>query len=414
MMTEEQALERILTHADRGSVALLPLAQALDHFSAQEILASVPNPPFDNSAMDGYALHVGDSEGAQPLRVKGEQPAGLDRRLTVERGCAIRIFTGAPLPQGTDAVIMQEDVDVERRDATTWIRCREPVTEGENIRRAGADLCRGQRILCVGERLTPARIGLLASQGIDTVEAVLPPRVAVLTTGDELARPGAALRSGQIHDSNGPMLHALLSAHGISDVTVEHCGDEPADTERILARLVAAHDFIIIAGGVSVGDRDQVKPALRSLGIDPELWRVRIKPGKPFLYCRGDTARSHGEANAAFKAPPRQVHIFGLPGNPVSAFVTFHVFVRPALLHRRGASADEIRPRTALAEMSASLTNRGDRPHYMRGRMADGKFITVGTQQSHALFALSQADALLRLDADESAAAGEVRRVILL
>lgn len=401
MIEEQEALRRILAAITSGPSEQLPLASALNRFAVEDVLAGVPNPPFDNSAMDGYALRAAESSAEQTLRVSGEQPAGLDRHLTVESGCAIRIFTGAPIPQGADAVIMQEDVEVL---GDGRIRCKEPVVSGENIRRMGADLCRGQRIIATGDRFTPGRIGLLASQGLDSIEAVASPRVAVLSTGDEVAKAGANLLSGQIYNSNGPMLHALLLGLGITSVTVEHCSDDYAATEQTIARLLAAHDFLIVAGGVSVGERDQIKPALQQLGLAPDLWRVKVKPGKPFLFCHG---QPRGEAR-------RKVGVFGLPGNPVSAFVTFQVFVRPALMKWLGASESEIAPRTALAEITSPITNKGDRPHYLRGRVEGGKFHTQGVQESHAIFGLSHANALLRLEGNESVDAGALRSVIMV
>lgn len=400
MISEADALQRILASVQPGRVEQLPLASALNRFAVEEVLAGVPNPPFDNSGMDGYAIRAEDSKRETPLPVLGEQPAGLDRHLKLEPGSAIRIFTGAPVPQGADAVIMQEDVDSTESGDGEAIRCRETVVPGENIRRAGADLCRGQIILEKGSRLTAGRIGLLASQGLESVEVPVLPRVAVLSTGDELARPGTALHSGQIYDSNGPMLHALLLDLGISSITVAHCTDEYTATGQTLARLTATHDFIIIAGGVSVGEHDQIKPALQQLGLEPDLWRVKLKPGKPFLF-------SH-------RLQPAPLYVFGLPGNPVSSFVTFQLFVRPALLRWLGASPDEVRPPVVSAQLAQSIANPGDRPHYVRGRLANGKFSAQGMQQSHAIFGLSQANALLRLDEGEAAEAGSIREMILL
>ena len=243
------------------------------------------------------------------------------------------------------------------------------------------------------------------------------PRVAVLSTGDELAKPGTGLLSGQIYNSNGPMLHAMLLGLGITSVTVAHCSDDYTDTEQTLARLIAANDFIIIAGGVSVGEHDQIKPALQRLGLEPDLWRVKMKPGKPFLFSHRDGKAAESDRPDRLKAGLQRSHplyVFGLPGNPVSSFVTFHLFVRPALLKWLGASDAETTAQTSLAEVTEAVSNRGDRPHFVRGRLADGKFTPLGVQQSHAIFGLSNANALLRLDADESLPTGSVRQVIVV
>jgi molybdopterin molybdotransferase len=184
---------------------------------------------------------------------------------------------------------------------------------------------------------------------------------------------------------------------GITEVAVEHCADDLQATTEVLQRLTATHDAVIISGGVSVGDHDHVKPALIAIGLPPELWRVRVKPGKPFLHAR--------QGNR---------HVFGLPGNPVSSFVTFQLFARPALLRLMGAAESELPPRWLRLPVRETLHNDGDRPHYVRGRVRDGVFETSGLQQSHALNGLARADALLRLETGESLAAGENGLVWLL
>jgi len=384
MIGEEEARRRILETVRPLGERTVPLANALDCFAAQDYFARLSLPAFDNSAMDGYAVVASWCNKGGRLRVTGEQPAGPDRKLRVGRGEAARIFTGAPLPEGADAIVMQEDVT---RDDTDII-LNVDVEAGDFVRRRGCDLAEGQIILQRGERIRPATIALLASQGFADVIVGGEATAAIISTGDELVNPGQELQGGQIYDSNSALLSALLHGIGVSATAVEHCRDDRESLGEAIKRGIR-NNVLIISGGVSVGDHDLVKKVLCELGAKIEIWRVAVKPGKPFLF---------GNIGACF--------VFGLPGNPVSAFVTFLQFVRPAILRMMGATNLEL-PQVP-AQLAVGLTNDGDRPHYIRGKLERGRFTPVGRQESHALFGLKQANALLRIGVGESLKADEM------
>ena len=392
VITEEAALAQVLK-----SVCALPrrrvsLFQALGQFAAGDVFARFALPVFDNSSMDGYAVVASSCRKGKSQRVIGEQPAGADRKLRVAAGEAVRVFTGAPIPAGADAVVMQEDV---RREGT-GIFVNTEVEPGEFVRRRGSDLSEGQKILESGQRIHAQTLALLASQGLPEIEVGGAVRAAIVTTGDELVPPGEPLRAGQIYESNSTLLHALFHKSGVSNVTITHRPDDAAAIASAL-REGLEHDVLVIVGGVSVGDHDLVKPALASVGAQTDLWRVSVKPGKPFLFGRaGQTA------------------IFGLPGNPVSAFVTFLLFVRPAILRMMGAGEGDLLLPKEGAQLTEEIENGGDRPHYVRGRLGQGRFTPVGRQESHALHGLSRSNALLRVGPGEAFPRGATVSVLNL
>jgi molybdopterin molybdotransferase len=416
MISEEQARTRILGKVTPLDERAVPLAGALDCFAAQDYFARLPLPAFDNSAMDGYAVVANSCKKGGRLHVIGEQPAGPDRKLRITAGEAIRIFTGAPVPQGADTIVMQEDVTRHG----TYISVNVDVEAGEFVRRCGCDLAEGQMILAKGERVRAATISLLASQGFTDVIVGGQATAAVISTGDELVKSGEELQPGQIYDSNSVLLSALLLQCGVSATAVEHCRDDRQSLGDAIKRGMKNH-VIIMSGGVSVGEHDLVQEALRELGAKIEIWRVAVKPGKPFLFGRAQqTAPSpqSSQRSAQSRSQPRtrsasegsspgsDCLIFGLPGNPVSAFVTFLQFVRPAILRMMGATNLDL-PQIP-AKLAVDLTNDGDRPHYIRGRLEYGKFMPIGRQESHALFGLSQANALLRVAPGQSLKPDEI------
>jgi molybdopterin molybdotransferase len=408
--------------------------RAVNCFAAEDYFTRLPLPSFDNSAMDGYAVIASDCRPGKRLRVTGEQPAGLDRQLLVSTGETVRIFTGAPVPAGADAVVMQEDV-VRNGDE---IVVNTDVDPGEFIRRRGCDLGEGQKILGAGERISAATLALLASQGLVEVVVGGKVRVGIISTGDELARPGKKLRPGQIYESNSVLLQSLLQRCGAIAASTQYCGDNE-DSLRQAFQTAAENEILIVTGGVSVGEHDLVQSVLRALGAKIDIWRVAIKPGKPFLFGRvKQTAPSppsspSGGGGPAFvprgaglrlgkrEAPGegpmpegstpgrRDCFVFGLPGNPVSAFVTFLRFVRPAILTMIWAGNLDL-PKVQ-AKLAVDLINDGDRVHYIRGKAESGNFAPVGRQESHALFGLSQSNALLRLAVGESRRRGEMVEV---
>ncbi len=388
MLEESEARTRILENVIPGPVIWLPLPLAGNLALAQEVHGGLDSPEFDNSAMDGYAVRSGEAKNGATLVVEREtQPAGIDRRLELRSGAAIRIFTGAPLPSGADAVVMQEDTRREG-DLLTILEGVEP---GENVRRRGGDVCAGQLLMAPGTPLTPPRLALLASQGMEEAPVRTRPMVHVVTTGDELVEPGGYRMPGQIYDSNGVLLQTAVQKEGAIAERI-HLDDEPALMRDAFAVLCEVSDFLVITGGVSVGERDFVKEALDDLGVQTNFWRVRLKPGKPFL----------------FGVHPDGCLVFALPGNPVSAFVTFHLFVLPALRKRIGfLPENDGRDRVLLGRADEPMRNPGDRPHYLRGIVRGSQVELSGTQQSHAIFGLSKANCLIRLEPEESIAPGE-------
>jgi molybdopterin molybdotransferase len=387
MISEEEARAQILEVVRPLPARNVPLLEALNCFVAQDYLARLPLPNFDNSAMDGYAVIASDCRPDARLRIIGEQPAGLDRQLRLSNGKAVRIFTGAPMPEGADAVVMQEEVTRQEDE----IEINAAVFPGQYIRQRGCDLAPGQKILESGERIRATTLALFMSQGLDTVAVGGEVRMAIISTGDELAKAGDKLQPGQIYDSNATLLQSLLRGFAGVSTSVQHCPDDRDALRRALT-MASKNQIVIVTGGVSVGEHDLVQATLRSLGARIDVWRVAIKPGKPFLFSRlGDC------------------FIFGLPGNPVSAFVTFLQFVRPTILKMCSAANFDL-PRSP-AKLIVDLTNDGDRVHYVRGKLEARTFAPIGRQESHALFGLSQSNALLRLAAGESLKAGSIVEV---
>ncbi|HVE16402.1 MAG TPA: gephyrin-like molybdotransferase Glp [Chthoniobacterales bacterium] len=373
MIPEAEALARILSAVEPLPVESVTLEKAAGRFAADDLRSPTPLPRFDQSSMDGYAIRAVDTPGT--LQVVGEQPAGAARALRIGPREAVRIFTGAPLPTGADAVVMQEDVVVEGSS----VSIEESIPVAEFIRRRGGDVCEGQQLVARGDLLTAPRIGVLCAAGIPDIPVHRFPVAGIISTGDELRPIGTPLQPGELHDSNAPMLAAQLSA--AADIAgTKRTSDDPAELAEAILGFPTT-DAIVISAGVSVGDHDPVHETLRELGAKVDFWRVAIKPGKPFLCARLGLQ-----------------WIFALPGNPVSAFVTAKFFVVPALRRLAGAPIDQCAPRSFPISLGTSLENPDVRPHYVRAIIQDGRAFPTPLQQSHALAGLAAADVLVRIE----------------
>jgi molybdopterin molybdotransferase len=371
---------------------VVPIAAALGRVLAEDVESRSDVPPFDSSAMDGFALVAG--EGESELRVVAESRAGRPAGRAVGPGEAIAISTGAEVPEGADAV-----VPVERVDARDGVVRVPAVPAGANVRHAGEDVRAGETVLRAGTDLGPAELGVLASLGLPEVRCGGVPRVAVLVTGDELVEPGEPRGPGQIHDSNLHSLAALAERAGARVVLRGHVPDERAATVAALGGALEGADVVCVSGGVSVGEHDHVKAALAELGVGEAFWGVRLKPGKPTWF---------GTAGRTL--------VFGLPGNPVSAMVTFLLLARPAL--RALAGGDPALTR-ATAVLDAPLARNPEREEAVRCRLTtrdDGWHAEPTKEQgSHILTSMLGADALARVPEGEGElAAGERVDVELL
>ncbi|AFV00281.1 gephyrin-like molybdotransferase Glp [Simiduia agarivorans] len=355
------------------------LPTALDRILAEDIHAPIDVPGYDNSAMDGYALRSADLNQFPTFKQVGKSFAGHAFDGDVGRGQCVRIMTGAPMPKGTDLVVMQEDVNVEGEQ----IRLTHPqkLKVGTNVRRRGGDIDKGSQILRAGVRLGPAHIGLLASLGLAEVPVFRRLRVGLLSTGDELCPPGTPLASGQIYDSNRYLLSAILTRLNVEILDYGLIADDPAAIRAAFERAQSECDLILSSGGVSVGEADYTRDILGELG-DITFWKIAMKPGKPLAF---------GRLGSAW--------FFGLPGNPVSAALTFHQIALPAL--QRLAGELPATPLCLPAELGATTRKRPGRTDFQRGSLTtrEGKLVATpqDEQSSGVLSSMTRADCYIKL-----------------
>jgi molybdopterin molybdotransferase len=343
--------------------------QALGRVLAEDVLAAGDVPAFANSAMDGFALRSGPAR--RTLRIVGEARAGEPASAVVgDDDEAIRISTGAPIPEGADAVLQIERVSVDGDSVTL----EDDVEPGRNVRPPGDDLRAGDTILRAGTRLGAAEVGLAVACGRASVSCARVPQVIVLATGDELVAPGEPLAPGQLHETNGLTLAALATGAGAHVAATGVVRDTEQQTREAIAEALERADVVVLSGGVSVGPHDHVKPALEALGVHEVFWRVALRPGRPTWFgTRGETL------------------VFGLPGNPVSSMVTFVLFARPALAALQGAPPT---PQREAARLGVAVPRHPDRDECVRVTLRDGVATPTGPQGSHQLRSMLGADGL--------------------
>jgi len=390
LISVTEARSRVLAAVRPLAAETIPAGFALGRVLAQDVVSDLELPPFDSSAMDGFALVAGP--GGE-LPIVGESQAGRPFDGVLGPGQAVRISTGAVIPAGADAVVPIERVEL----GGDLVRVGE-VKPGANVRGAGDDVRAGELVIAAGTEVGPAEIGMLAALGRTDVACAEQPRVAIAATGDELRPPGKPLMPGQIHDSNAPALAAYVERAGGTVQSTSWIADEAATTASSLKRALDDADVLVISGGVSVGEHDHVKPALAELGFEERIWRVALKPGKPFWFGVRDDK-----------------YAFGLPGNPVSAMVTFQLFALPALRALQGADPSATRS-SALLDGSIAASPDRDQAVRCRLRMADDGWHVepTGPQGSHVMSSMLGAGALAIVPAGERDLAPGERVVIEL
>lgn len=398
MLKFEEALARILSAIPPPATEIVALNRACGRILAERVASPIDLPPFDNSAMDGYAVQSKDVASANPaqpvrLRLSGRVAAGESFGDGVAPGTCVRLFTGSPLPRGADAVVMQEDTRTEPEEPQQ-VLILDTAKPGENVRPRGEDIKRGATLAEAGQLLTVGHICLLAASGRAEVRVGRQPVVGLLATGSELSEAGQQLGPGQIYESNRLGLAALLERIGCIPKVFPLVADEPEAIRAALETALSECDAVLTSGGVSVGEMDFVKSAFEATGGELQFWRVAIKPGRPFVFGRC-----------------REKFLFGLPGNPVSALVTFVLLARPALLRWQGAV--DVSPPRSPGVLAEPLANPGARRHFMRVKLdREGKVFSAGLQASHALSSLAAANGLVDVPPETRLAAGETVQVI--
>lgn len=390
MIDTTTALELILLHGSMSTkVFEIDLKDGLDYVLAKDVISEMDMPPFRQSAMDGYALHISD---AVAYTIVGEVQAGDNVNLTLHRGDAVRIFTGAPVPSSANTVVMQEKVTVN----SVGIVIEEPLKANTNIRPKGEQIKVGAVALAKGTTIKGVHIGFLASLGVTKITVCEKPSIAIVVTGNELVSPGTKLSFGKIYESNGAMLTAVLKELGYKNTSVITIKDDYDNTKNVLNDVLGKHDVVIVTGGVSVGDYDFVGKAFNAIGVEEIFYKVKQKPGKPLFF-----GKKAGTS------------IFGLPGNPAAALSCFYIYVYPLLKKYEGAEHLNL-PSIYLPLLSDYIV-KGSQAQFLKARMEGAGVTILGGQSSAMVRAFGDANALvcLPINSKEIKKGQNVKTIIL-
>ncbi len=394
MISLEEAVALIEHEASYLGAISLPVAKAVGYALAAPIVARVDSPAFDNSSVDGYGIQMKDLPRAMSagLKLRGTIHAGEVTRKKLRSQETFKIMTGAFVPRSVEAIVMREQTE----DEAGLVQILRSVVLGQNIRKRGSEFTKGETLLQRGTRVSPAVLGLLAGQGIQTIRVARKPTIGILITGDELKPIGADPRKAQINDSNSPMLRAMCNSLGIQDVKIIVVGDHPAKIQSAIRKLLE-REIVIAVGGVSVGDRDLVKDQLELAGVRRIFWGIDMKPGKPNYF--GVVGKSLGKRKSGKHL------VFGLPGNPVSAVISFKKLVEPAI---KKMQRIEVKQMKLSATLQGSIKRDRSRVEYVRGVVSaeDGLLIARprANQGSGMLGGLAAANALIRIEPGDHAA----------
>jgi len=389
MITVEEAIEYVESNSQPGkNTVKMSLKNALGFILAEDVISPIDMPPFRQSAMDGYAVRIHDSEY---YHVKGELQAGDGQDVTLRKGDAVRIFTGAPVPNDANSVVIQEKTTIKEQE----LEVHDEVTLQSNIRPKGEQIQKGEMALGKGISLTPAAIGFLTTLGITDVSVYQKPSIGIIATGNELAEAGAELKHGQIYESNSFMLQTALVSSGYTDNEIFKVPDDFNSTRNLLEEVLKSKDVVLITGGISVGDYDFVGKALQELKVSQLFYKVKQKPGKPLFF---------GKKN--------DTYVFALPGNPAAALSCFYIYVQRCL--RRIEGCLKFEPFTVDATSLSEYSSKGDRAQFLKADYQNGKVKILEGQSSSMLHSFAVSNALVYLSADkDKVEMGDIIQLIL-